>query len=154
MKQATKIIASVNHPDAAMLVGPVRSHYGSQVTVIPAANTSQQAGNCTGYPVAGSAVNEYKTSLACNYLKHTCASKRKPKSVGSSIKPCLMLKDIKPLGWVLGTSSGLKAYPIFSLWVSVQDSNDIKTGTCTVAITLTCQDCCSHSCTVCSQACT
>ena len=45
---------------------------------------------------------------------HTCASKRKPKSVGSSIKPCLMLKDIKPLGWVLGTSSGLKAYPIFS----------------------------------------
>ena len=89
-----------------MFVGPVRPHYGSQVTVIPAANTSQQAGNCTGNPVAGSAVNEYKTS----YLKHTCASKRKPKSVGSSIKPCLMLKDIKPLGWVLGTSSGLKAY--------------------------------------------
>ena len=35
---------------AGMLIGHVRLYYGSQVPVIPAVNTSQQAGNLHGQP--------------------------------------------------------------------------------------------------------
>ena len=55
-----------------------------------------------------------------------------------------MLKDIKPLVWVLGTSSGLKAYMISS-WVSVQDSNDIN-DKLHIHWYLNCTDMSEHDC--------